>query len=92
MSKCPNGCKDTKYNILLKFEGWQKNDVEFQNKTIQNLSEAMNWSEQKSKSSVEFAVQRGHFLIDSQVQSEITNLSLKLAKKSIPHEVKLSKK
>lgn len=92
MSKCPNGCKDTKYNILLKFEGWQKNDVGFQSDTILRLSEVLSISEQKAKSMVEFAVQRGHFLIDSQVQSEITNLSLKLAKKSIPHEVKLSKK
>lgn len=92
MSKCPNGCKDTKYNILLKFEGWQKTDVEFQAKTVLNLMESLDVSEQKAKSMVEFAVERGHFLIDSQVQSEITNLSLKLAKKSIPHEVKLSKK
>ncbi len=92
MAKCPNGCKDSKYNILLKFEGWQKTDIEFQAKTVLNLSEVMNWSEQKAKTTVEFALQRGHCLIESEVQSKITEISLNLAKKSIPHEVKLSKK
>lgn len=92
MSKCPNGCKDSKYNILLKFEGWQKNEVGFQADTVLRLVEVLNISEQRAKSMVEFALERGHFLIDSRSQSEITKLSLQLAKKSIPHEVKLSKK
>lgn len=89
---CPNGCKDSKYNILLKFEGWQKNEVGFQADIVLRLSEVLNISEQQAKSMVEFALERGHFLIDSKPQSEITKLSLQLAKKSIPHEVKLSKK
>jgi len=92
MSKCPNGCKDTKYNILLKFEPWQKKDINFQAQTVLNLMESLSVSEQQAKTMVEFAIDRGHFLIDSKVQSEITDLSLKLAKSSIPHEVKLSKK
>lgn len=92
MSKCPNGCKDSKYNILLKFDGWQKTDVKFQAETVLNLMESLDVSEQKAKSMVEFAVERGHFLIDSRPQSEITKLSLQLAKKAVPHEVKLSKK
>ena len=92
MAKCPNGCKDSKYNILLKFEGWQKSDIKFQAETVLNLTEVLNVSEQKAKTMVEFAIDRGHFLIDSKPQSEITQLSLELAKKSIPHEVKLSKK
>jgi len=92
MSKCPNGCKDSKYNILLKFEGWQKNEVGFLADTVLRLSEVLDISEQRAKTMVEFALERGHFLIDSKPQSEITQLSLRLAKKSIPHEVKLSKK
>lgn len=89
MSTC---CKDTKYNLLLKFESWQKTDEVFQSKTIQNLTEVMNWTEQKAKTTVEFAATRGFCLIDSMNTEEIQKLSAKLAKKSIPHEVKLSKK
>lgn len=85
-------CKDTKYNLLLKFDNFQKTDINFQAKTVLNLTEAMNWSEQKAKSSVEFAATQGYCLLDSGVGDEMTKLSLNLAKKLIPHEVKLSKK
>lgn len=92
MSKCPNGCKDTKYNLLLKFESWQKEDVNFQANVVLNLKEAMNWSEQKSKTTVEFATMQGYCLLDSGISDDMTKLSLKLAQKSIPHELKISKK
>lgn len=85
-------CKDTKYNLLLKFDQTQKNDVNFQAQTVLNLVEVMNWSEQKAKTTVEFASMQGYCLIDSLLTEDIQKLSTKLATKLIPHEVKLSKK
>ena len=89
MAEC---CKDTKYNLLLKFEDWQKNDINFQNKTIQSLQEVMSWSEQKAKTTVEFAVIRGFCLIDSFITEDLKKMSTRFAEKLIPHEVKKSKK
>lgn len=85
-------CKDTKYNILLKFDQTQRNNKQFQNETILKLSKAMNWSNQKSKTIVEFASLQGYCLIDSQITEEVAKTSMRLAEQEIPHEVKLSKK
>lgn len=85
-------CKDTKFNLLLKFEDWQRKDTEFKEKTIKNLQEVMKWSEQKAKTTVEFASLRGFCLIDSYVTENLKKMSTKFAEKLIPHEVKLSKR
>ncbi len=85
-------CKDTKFNLLLKFDQTQKTNIQFQAETVLNLCEVLNWEEQKAKTVVEFATERGFCLIESNSTEAITKLSTKLALKSIPHEVKLSKK
>lgn len=85
-------CKEAKYNLLLKLEPWQKNSLTEQVKVVNNLSVALNWSETKSKAAVDFAVMQGQFLIKQGSTQDMTNLSLKLAQNSIPHQLIKSKK
>ena len=89
MKEC---CKDTKYNLLLKFDDRQQSDTIFHTKIISSLQEVMNWSEQKAKTTVEFAALRGFCLVDSFITEDFKKMSTKFAEKSIPHEGKLSKK
>lgn len=85
-------CEETKYNLLLKFEPWQQMDKSFQEKVKVSLKEALGLSERKSATIVEFASIQGSCRIRQGSTNEMTRLSLKLAQKSIPHEVKLAKK
>lgn len=85
-------CEETKYNLILKFDSWQKLDSSFQEKVKIALKEALGLSERKSATIVEFASVQGSCRIRQGSTNEMTRLSLKLAQKSIPHEVKLAKK
>ena len=85
-------CKDSKYNLLLTFDEQQKNDLDLQQKVIVGLSEALDWSIQRSTTAVEFASDRGFCLLESSIIENISKSSVKLAQRSIPHSVKLSKK
>lgn len=85
-------CKETKYNLLLKFNSEQKTDKEFLKTISNNLQEIMGYSSEQSNSVVEFATLREHFVLNRETRDVITKMSLKLAQAKIPHEVKLSKK
>ena len=85
-------CKEAKYNLLLKIEPWQKNNLSEQAKLTTNLSLAMDWSETRSKAAVDFAVLQGQFLIKQGPTQDMTRLSLKLAENHVPHQLIKSKK
>ncbi len=85
-------CKESKYNLLLKLEPFQRTNLFEQAKITNNLSIAMNWSETKSKAAVEFAVLQGQFLIKQGSTQDMTRLSLKLAENHVPHQLIKSKK
>ena len=85
-------CKESKYNLLLKLEPWQQNNLNEQAKLTTNLSVAMNWSETRSNAAVEFAALQGQFLIKQGPTQDMTRLSLKLAENHVPHQLIKSKK
>jgi hypothetical protein len=85
-------CKEEKYNLLLKIEPWQKNDLSEQVKISNGLISVLNWSESKSKAAVDFAVLQGQFLIKQGPTQDMTRLSLKLAENHVPHQLIKSKK
>jgi len=85
-------CKESKYNLLLKLEPWQQNNLAEQSKLTKNLSLAMNWPETKSKAAVDFAAMQGQFLIKQGPTQDMTRLSLKLAENHVPHQLIKSKK
>lgn len=85
-------CKESKYNLLLKLEPWQQNNLAEQSKLTKNLSLAMNWSDTKSKAAVAFAAMQGQFLIKQGPTQDMTRLSLKLAENHVPHQLIKSKK
>lgn len=85
-------CKETKYNILLKFDTTQKLDESFIVSVSDKLESIMGYSKTQSQSAVSFAVERDHYLLSRDTRDNITKISLKLAEFKIPHEVKLSMK
>lgn len=85
-------CKESKYNLLLKIEPWQKNNLSEQAKVITGLMTSLNWSETRSKAAVDFAVLQGQFLIKQGPTQDMTRLSLKLAENHVPHQLIKSKK
>jgi hypothetical protein len=85
-------CKESKYNLLLKIEPWQKNDLNEQAKISNGLVKVLNWSEAKSKAAVDFAALQGQFLIKQGPTQDMTRLSLKLAENHVPHQLIKSKK
>lgn len=85
-------CKETKYNILLKFNPTQKLDESFLSTVTIGLESVMGYSKTQSESAVNFAIERDHYLLSRDIRDNITRISLKLAEHNIPHEVKLSMK
>lgn len=84
-------CNETKYNLFLKLTPEQKIDIPFQTDLRNNLQSAMSWSLEQANQAVNWAVKNETFLISKDSIDRLTQLSLKLAKYSIPHNLKLSK-
>lgn len=89
---CPQGCKEQKYNLLLKFNSNQQKDEQFKDRISKSLTEVFNWSSTQSESIVEFCSLNGQCLLEKDLRDKIVNRSSILAEFNVPHEVKLSKK
>lgn len=80
-------CKETRYNLLLSRDDFEKRDL-----IIENLKIIMNWSHINAQSAYEHAQITGQFTLSNGTSEKMTRLSLRLAEKSIPHKLILSKK
>lgn len=85
-------CKETKYNLLLKFTEQQKNNQQFISEIKTKVQSIMNWEVERADQAIEFARIRENFTLLRDIRDNISKLSMKLAEAKIPHEVKLSKK
>lgn len=80
-------CKETRYNLLLSRDDFEKRDL-----IIENLKVIMNWSHTNAQSAYDHAQMTGQFTLSHGTSEKMTRLSLRLAEKSIPHKLILSKK
>ena len=87
-----NTCKESKYNILLTLNEHQKTDEAFLAGLKSSLQESLGLSGVQADSMVGLAVSNFPAVISNRLlRDEVSSISTKLAKYSIPHEVKNSK-
>ncbi len=87
-----NTCKESKYNILLTLTESQKKDTIFLTNLKSSLQESLGLNSSSADSMVSLAVSNFPAVISSRLlRDEVSSISVKLAKYSIPHEVKNSK-
>jgi hypothetical protein len=87
-----NTCKETKYNILLKPD-LTNQTVDYRERLITGLVESMDFSDVQSEGLINVAYLNGSSVIASKVlRDDVSKISLKLANKHVPHEVKHSKR